>query len=89
MVRTLPYHDAPSIRNAYEERALLQLHKELEEASYTSGASWIQTFARITIPLLKPALLNGWLFTAIIVSKVVGTVIMIYSNESVVISLLV
>ncbi len=69
--------------------ALLQLHKELEEASYTSGASWFQTFVRITIPLLKPALLNGWLFTAIIVSKVVGTVIMIYSNESVVISLLV
>jgi len=69
--------------------AMLQLHKELEEVSYTSGASWFQTFRHVVIPLLKPAFSNGWIFTAILVSKLVGTVIMIYSNQSVVVSLLV
>jgi iron(III) transport system permease protein len=47
-----------------------------------------KTFTRITVPLTKPALFNG-LNLVILVSKLIGTVIMIYSNESIVISLLV
>ena len=31
--------------------ALLQIHKELEEASEVSGASWLQTFRRVLAPL--------------------------------------
>jgi iron(III) transport system permease protein len=36
---------------------LLQLGQELEEASQTSGASWLTTFRRIVGPLLFPVLL--------------------------------
>jgi iron(III) transport system permease protein len=69
--------------------AMTQLHKELEEASYTSGGSWLRTFSRITLPLLLPAFVNGWIFSAIVVVKAMGSVIMIYSHDSIVLSVLV
>lgn len=69
--------------------AMTQLHKELEEASYASGGSWFRTFRTITLPLLMPALVNGWIFSAIVVAKAMGSVIMIYSHDSIVLSVLV
>ncbi len=69
--------------------AMTQLHKELEEASYASGGSWLRTFWRITLPLLLPAFVNGWIFSAIVVAKAMGSIIMIYSHDSIVLSVLV
>jgi iron(III) transport system permease protein len=69
--------------------AMTQLHKELEEASYASGGSWFGTFRKITLPLLLPALVNGWIFSAIVVAKAMGSVIMLYSHDSIVLSVLV
>jgi ABC-type Fe3+ transport system permease subunit len=62
---------------------------EKEEASYASGGSWLRTFCRITLPLLLPAFVNGWIFSAIVVAKAMGSVIMIYSHDSMVLSVLV
>ena len=42
--------------------AQLQLHKELEEASYTSGVGLIGTFIYVTLRLLLPAFINGWMW---------------------------
>ena len=69
--------------------AMTQLHKELEEASYASGGTWGRTFRKITLPLLLPAVMNGWLVSAILVAKAMGTVIMLYGQDSIVISVLV
>ena len=69
--------------------AMTQLHNELEEASYTSGGTWGKTFRKITLPLLLPAVMNGWLVSAILVAKAMGTVIMLYGQDSIVISVLV
>ena len=69
--------------------AMTQLHKELEEASYASGGSWFKTFRKITLPLLLPALVNGWIFSAIVVTKAMGSVIMLYNHDSIVLSVLV
>jgi len=69
--------------------AMTQLHKELEEASYASGGSWFRTFRKITLPLLLPALVNGWVFSAIVVAKAMGAVIMIYSHDSIVLPVLI
>jgi iron(III) transport system permease protein len=69
--------------------ALTQLHKELEEASYTSGGSWSRTFLRITLPLLMPAFINGWIFSAIAVGRAIGSVIMIYSPSTIVVPVMV
>ena len=43
---------------------LLQLDPELEEAARTSGAGTFATFSAILLPLLRPALLNSWLWVA-------------------------
>lgn len=45
---------------------MIQIHKELEEASTASGASWAQTFFRVVLPLLLPGFLSGWIYVAII-----------------------
>ncbi|MEK7334415.1 MAG: iron ABC transporter permease [Candidatus Binatota bacterium] len=45
---------------------MVQIHRELEEASTASGASWAQTFFRIVLPLLLPGFLSGWIYVAII-----------------------
>ena len=42
--------------------ALLQIHGEMEEASSVSGAGLAMTLRRIVMPLLSPALWNGWLW---------------------------
>jgi ABC-type Fe3+ transport system, permease component len=42
--------------------ALLQLHKELEEAARVTGATTARTLGTVTVPLILPALLNGWLW---------------------------
>lgn len=42
--------------------AMTQVHKELEEAARTSGASRLTTFIRITFPLLLPPFIGGWVW---------------------------
>lgn len=54
--RYLPY----GMRYSYA--GVLQIHKELEDASASSGAAQLTTFIRIVVPLLAPALIGGWLF---------------------------
>lgn len=44
--------------------ALVQVHRELEEAGYVSGASRLATLARVTVPLVVPSLLAGWIWVA-------------------------
>ena len=45
--------------------AFIQVHQELEQAAYVSGASWLTTFLRVTLPLVLPALASVALWIAI------------------------
>ena len=45
--------------------AFIQVHQELEQAAYVSGARWVSTFLRITLPLVLPALASAALWIAI------------------------
>lgn len=45
--------------------AFIQVHAELEQAAYVSGAKWFSTFLRITLPLVLPALASVSLWIAI------------------------
>jgi len=45
--------------------AIVQIHQELEEAAWVSGASKLITLRKITLPLLLPALGNAWLWVAV------------------------
>ena len=46
--------------------ALAQIHPELEEAGQVMGISLLRRMATILIPLLLPALVNGWLWIALL-----------------------
>jgi iron(III) transport system permease protein len=59
--------------------ALLQIHKELEEASQVSGASWLQTFGRVLTPLLIPAFVSGFLYIFSHVIRDISLAILLYS----------
>ena len=44
---------------------VIQIHESLEEAADMSGASRFQVLTRITVPLMLPSILNGWLWVAV------------------------
>jgi iron(III) transport system permease protein len=43
---------------------LLQIHRELEEAARASGADTYSTLTQVLVPIIRPALLNSWLWVA-------------------------
>lgn len=56
---------------------LIQIHPELEEASMACGSSWLRTFTRVTLPLMVPGLLIGFLFIFSLSFRVLGLPVMI------------
>jgi len=68
--------------------AVMQISTELEEASATAGASWLSTFRRILIPLLKPTLLSVGIIMFIQAVREIPAVIFLSTNRTRTISLL-
>ena len=58
--------------------ALLQIHRELEEAAETSGAGWWRTFQNVVLPLLRPALLAGWMYVVIVSMRELSSSILLW-----------
>ena len=56
---------------------LVQIHKELEEAAHTSGASYGQVFRRILAPLLIPVALSAWIYIFVLAVRELGASIML------------
>jgi iron(III) transport system permease protein len=42
--------------------ALIQIHKELEDAALISGATWAASLRHVLFPIVWPHILNGWLW---------------------------
>ncbi|MGH8724477.1 MAG: ABC transporter permease [Burkholderiales bacterium] len=83
VTRFLPY----GLR--YNTTSMLQIHKELEESAAMSGASWLTTFRRIILPLLKPGLVAGWIYIMIVSIRELSSSILLYSPGSEVLSILI
>lgn len=66
--------------------SMLQIKKELEEASETCGASWLHTFIRVILPLLAPGFVAGWIFVITHSFRELSTSIMLYRSGTEVIS---
>lgn len=66
----------------------MQLGKELEESAWMSGASWIQSFRRVVMPMLAPAVMAVGLIVFISSVREIPTVIFLASSESRTLSLL-
>jgi iron(III) transport system permease protein len=73
----------------YNTTSMLQIHKELEESAAMSGASWLTTFWRVILPLLKPGLLAGWIYVVIVSIRELSSSILLYSPGSEVVSILI
>jgi iron(III) transport system permease protein len=69
--------------------AMFQLHKELEEASEVCGVGWLKTFCLITLRLLVPAFVNGWLYSAMLSIALFTIPVMLYTPKSLVFSVLI
>ena len=80
VTRYIPY----GIR--YTHAGLLQLHRELEEAAYASGAFWANAMRRITLPLLTPSFLGGWVFVFLLSAKELSMSILLVSPRTQVVS---
>lgn len=61
---------------------LVQLHPELEEAARMAGASVLNTFRNITVPLVRHAVLNGWIWLALLSFREVTTAITLRTSEA-------
>lgn len=67
--------------------SMLQIKKELEEASEASGASWRQTFRRVVLPLLAPGFVAGWIYVITHSFRELSTSIMLYRSGTEVIAI--
>jgi iron(III) transport system permease protein len=80
VTRYLPY----GMRSA--SAGLVQIHRELEDAAAAAGARWWPTFRRVLLPLLRPALVGAWVYVFIISLRELGSSILLYSSDSVVLA---
>ena len=68
--------------------SMIQINKELEEASLTAGGTWFQTFRKVVLPLLMPGFIAGWIYISIIALRELSTSILLYSYNSTVLSIM-
>jgi len=61
---------------------IIQIHKELEEASVVCGAGFFATFRRILIPLMRPGVIAGWIILVTIFMREFSASIFLYSPGS-------
>lgn len=80
LIRYLPYGMRAN------SASILQLHHELEEAGQAAGASWWTTFRRVTIPLLRPALVATWLYVFIVSVRELGASVLLVNQNTTVLA---
>jgi iron(III) transport system permease protein len=68
--------------------AMVQIHRELEEASQVSGATWFATFTRIIFPLLVPAMMSVWVWVGGHAMRELSAALMLASSRNILLSTL-
>ena len=58
---------------------IIQVHKELEEASVACGAGFLATFRRVLIPMMRPGVMAGWIILATIFLREFSATLFLYS----------
>ena len=87
-ILVLAYSYRLAVTTRLSRAGLLQLHPELEEASFTAGARWLTTFRRIVLPLLSPALVAGFVLLFIIGFREFTLPMVLSSADNVVLSVM-
>ena len=58
---------------------IVQIHPELEESSRVHGASWLRTFWRVVMPLLRPGIYSTWILLFIIFIREISAAVLLTS----------
>lgn len=61
------------------DTAYSRIHQELEESARVCGASWLQQFRTILLPLVKPGIVVGFVMVFASMMREVGASIMLFS----------
>jgi iron(III) transport system permease protein len=54
-----------------------QVDRGVEEAAYVAGSGWLGTFRRITLPLVAPVVLGGWIFLFVLMVREVSISVLV------------
>jgi iron(III) transport system permease protein len=60
--------------------AILQIHKDLEEAASISGAPQWRVMLRVFVPLLMPSFIGVWIWTLLHAIRIAGTPLLLYEG---------
>lgn len=60
--------------------AILQIHKDLEEAASISGAPQYRVMWRVFVPLLLPSFVGVWIWTLLHAIRIAGTPLLLYEG---------
>lgn len=63
--------------------ALRQVDGSLEETARISGASWLQTFQQVTLPLTRSGLLAGWILVFVSSLQEVSASILLFTGPTI------
>jgi iron(III) transport system permease protein len=63
--------------------ALRQVDPSLEETARITGAGWLRTLRRVTLPLCRPGLVAGWLLVFVPAIQELSASILLFSAESI------
>lgn len=66
----------------FSSASMLQISAELESAAYASGASFLQTFRRIILPLLMPGLVGAFIFVFVGSVRELGSAVLLYGFDN-------
>ena len=83
-ILVLAYATRMAVATRIMRASLIQVHRELEEASHVSGARWHTTFRRILLPLLAPAAILSWLLLFIVSFREFTLGMLLYRPDNVV-----
>ena len=68
--------------------SLVQIHPELEESARVAGYGWSRTLSRITLPLVWPSVVSGWLMLYSIFTTELSMVLPLYTADTRTVSIL-
>jgi iron(III) transport system permease protein len=63
--------------------ALLQIHRELEEAAFAAGLSTARTAWRVLLPLLRPTMMSVWIWSALLVYRELTVAVFLTAQDNI------
>lgn len=87
-ILVIAYSYRLAVTTRISRAGLMQLHRELEEASAASGARWLSTQWRIVMPLMLPSIVSGFVLLFVTGVREFTMGLILYSQDNVVLSVL-